>query len=113
RHQQEEQQVDGLAVDGVEVDWTFQFHQRADGAAALAHAAVRDGDAAPEPSAAQLFARDQRVVDLVRAKVVDLRGDQLGGGFEQPLLADALDVAEGQFRAQYRIDLHTVPYSCS
>jgi len=48
RHQQDEQQVDRRAIDGVEIDGCFQMENRTQRAAAATQAAVRNGDAVAE-----------------------------------------------------------------
>ena len=61
RHQQKQQQGDGLAVGGVERDRLGQTHERGNGLIQAFHSTVRHGYALTECRRAQALAREQAV----------------------------------------------------
>lgn len=65
RRQQDEDEIDGLPIDKLEVDWRGEARKQAVNAIERGHLAVRDGDSRPipvEPS----FSRVSRVSKITR-----------------------------------------------
>ena len=56
-NQQEEDEIHGLAVDRLEVDWSCEADEQAEQMLHAVHASVRQGEAPPEPGGAQPLAR--------------------------------------------------------
>src|SRR5579863_1121124 len=74
RRDQQKQQVDGQAVQRLEIDRPLESGENAENPAALRHFAVRDGYAVADASRAEPLALQKRVKNLPRGKSGDLSG---------------------------------------
>ncbi len=95
RDQQDKQQVDRGAIDGIIIDGGIQMQQGADRRAATCQAAVGNGDAIAKTGGAQFFASPQAVEDVLHLQLGYLLGDQVGDLFQGALLTAARHVHEG------------------
>src|SRR5215207_9456790 len=67
RGKEEEDQVHGLAVDGFEVDRSFEARKEAEDPGDPGELAVRDGDAVADPGGAEPFALEEDIEELALA----------------------------------------------
>ena len=74
--QQQEDEIDRLAVVGLEVDRIIQAREQAQDVAQAGELDVRDGDAAAEARRAEALALQQRVEDLAEVETGPLRRDR-------------------------------------
>jgi hypothetical protein len=88
RQQEQENEVYGLAVHGIELDGALQSCQQRKRLLDLAQPHVGNGDAAPDPGGAELVA----LLDLVDHYVdgqVERRGSAAASSFKKPALSAA------------------------
>src|SRR5690606_16981560 len=95
RDQQDEQQVNRGAVDGVEIDWSIKAQHGADGRRTASEAAVGNGDAVAETGGTEFLPGYQAFEDVLVVEVGKVASDQLGDLFQYAFLAAARHVHEG------------------
>ena len=74
RREQQEEQVDRLAVEGLEVDRLVEAREQAEQAVELRQLAVRDGDAVADAGRAEALALQQRLEDRALVEAGEARG---------------------------------------
>lgn len=72
RQKQQEQDIHGLTIDGVELDGLPKTHQHPEWLPHLRHPGMWDSNPTPGPSGTQLFALEQFRQDAVRRHVESL-----------------------------------------
>ncbi|HEY5624637.1 MAG TPA: hypothetical protein VIV14_12825 [Gammaproteobacteria bacterium] len=99
RDEESEQQVDGLAVPGVELDRLVQPKKCADAFMESGNPRVRHGDGTAESCATETLAIDQAFEDGLRFERIQVCGQNLAEHLERMLLASGIRLAADAIRA--------------
>ena len=95
RDQQNEQQVNRCAVDGVEIYGSVQVQQGADRCLTAFEAAMGNGDAVAKTGGTEFFTGNQSLVHILHLQIRHFAADQVGNLFEGFLFTAARRVHEG------------------
>src|SRR5471032_228801 len=93
-HQQDEQQVDRCAVDGVEVHRGIEVQQGTDGCCTTRQATMGNGNAVAKTGRAEFFAGNEALEHGLRIQFGYLLPDQVGDLFEYTFFTASRHVQE-------------------